>query len=113
MRAKCARAPTFSCSATSPLRGEASPRGRQGRLGQSGCGSFCLAPPQRPLTTWAAPRASYLIFCILLVSLVPSHPIFYILLVSLVRKRKLCNTNFLSFLQVIRVICKNRERWDE
>ena len=49
---------------------------------------YCLAPPQRPVTTWAAPRAVHHIFYILLVTLVPSHPIFYILLVSLVRRRK-------------------------
>ena len=97
MRTKWARAPTFSCSATSPRRGEASPRGRQGRLGQSGCVSFCLRPPQRPLTAWAAPRSSYLSFYILLVSLVPSHPIFYILLVSLVRRRKYVIQSFSLF----------------
>ena len=50
-------------------------------------------------------RASYLMFYILLVSLVPSHLIFYILLVSLVEKRKFVLHIFL-FSRVIRVICK-------
>ena len=47
------------------------------------------APPPDTCSRGGRPsRASYLIFYILLVSLVPSHPIFYILLVSLVEKRE-------------------------
>ena len=63
--------------------------------------------PQRPGAPWAAPRASYLIFHVLLVSLVPLLLIFHILLVSLVRKRFGKETS--SSLRVIRVICKNKE----
>ena len=53
---------------------------------------------------WAAPRASYLIFHVLLVSLVPLLLIFHILLVSLVRKR--ISKDNTSSLRVIRVICE-------
>ena len=63
-------------------------------------------PPRDTCSRGGRPsRASYIIFYILLASLVPSHPIFYILLVSLVRKGKYVIQTF-SFLQVIRVICK-------
>ena len=63
-------------------------------------------PPWETCSRGGRPsRASYLIFYILLVSLVPSHLIFYILLVSLVEKRKfVLHISFFS--RVIRVICK-------
>jgi len=83
------------CANSSPLRGEASPRGRQGRLGQSGCISFCLASPAATPDHLGGASCIQAYFLRITRITRPIAPYFSHITRITREKKKICNTNFL------------------